>query len=325
MRALVCQKYGLPKELVLEEIPTPLPGPKEVLVSVKSAAINFPDTLIIQGRYQYKPELPFVPGSDLAGIVKVVGVEVKSLKPGDEVFGFVPHGAFAEEVIVSSAGCFLKPPQISFDIGASFMMAYGTSYNALKDRAQIKAGETLLVLGASGGVGLAAVELGKLMGAHVIAAASSKEKLEICKKYGAKELINYTEEDLKMKIKEVTMGKGVDVVYDPIGGDLAETALRGTAWEGRYLIVGFAGRSIPKIPLNLPLLKGCQVVGVFWGSFAMKNPKAHLQNTTELMKMYANSQLNPYIHRTYPLAEAPKALEEMINRKVSGKVIIHMN
>tara|TARA_B110000503_G_scaffold85765_1_gene130595 strand:- start:333 stop:1310 length:978 start_codon:yes stop_codon:yes gene_type:complete len=325
MRALVCQKYGLPKDLVLEEKPTPLPGPKEVLISVKSAAINFPDTLIIQGRYQYKPELPFVPGSDLAGIVKAVGVEVKSLNPGDEVFGFVPHGAFAEEVIVSSAGCFLKPPQMSFDIGASFMMAYGTSYHALKDRAQIKAGETLLVLGASGGVGLAAVELGKLMGAHVIAAASSKEKLEICKKYGAEELINYTEEDLKMKIKELTKGKGVDVVYDPIGGDLAETALRGTAWEGRYLIVGFATGSIPKIPLNLPLLKGCQVVGVFWGSFAMKNPKAQLKNTIELMEMYAKGDLNPYIHGTYPLAEAPKALEEIMNRKVSGKAIIHMN
>lgn len=325
MKALVCEKYGLPKDLKFMDSPSVSPKEKEVLVSIKSAAINFPDTLIIQGLYQFKPELPFTPGSDLSGIVKEVGEGVKHLKVGDEVFGFVAHGAFAEEAIVPASGCFLKPPNMDFDIAASFMMAYGTSYHALKDRAEIKAGETLLVLGASGGVGLAAVELGKLMGAKVIAAASSQSKLDICKQSGADEVINYNEEDLKARIKELTDGKGVDVVYDPVGGSLAEVALRGTAWKGRYLVVGFAAGDIPKIPLNLPLLKGCQIVGVFWGSFAMKDPKSNMQNTMVLMQMYAKGDLKPHIHGKYSLDDAPLALEEMMNRKVSGKVIINMN
>ena len=324
MRALVCESYGLPRDLVLREWSSPKPGPNEVVVSVRAAAVNFPDTLIIQGLYQFKPDLPFVPGSDLSGVVKEVGAKITHLKTGDEVFGFVANGAFAEEVLVSGLDYFLKPPQMSFEIGASFMMAYGTSYHALKDRARIRQGETLLVLGASGGVGLAAIELGKLMGARVIAAASTEGKLQLCKKQGADELINYTSEDLKARLKELIHGKGIDVIYDPVGGTLSEAALRGISWQGRYLVVGFAAGEIPKIPLNLPLLKGCQIVGVFWGSFVMKDPKSNLKNTIELMEMYAKGQLKPRIHATYVLEEATKALEEMMDRKVSGKAIINM-
>ncbi len=322
MKAIVCKQFGPPSSLVLEEIQSPSYKENEVLVSVRACGVNFPDTLIIQGLYQFKPELPFTPGSDIAGVVKEVGAGVTHLKPGDEVFGFVMHGGYAEEVIVPGNACFKKPPMMDFPIAASFMMAYGTSYHALKDRGNLKEGETLLVLGASGGVGLAAVELGKLMGAKVIAAASSDEKLELCQEYGADEVINYTSEDLKLRIKELTSGKGVDVVYDPVGGEYSEPSIRGMAWEGRYLVVGFAAGDIPKVPLNLALLKGCAIVGVFWGSFAMKTPKKNMQNTMELMKWYGAGKLKPYIHKIYPLNEASKALEAMMNREVRGKVVI---
>ncbi len=325
MKALVCEQYGLPNQLIVKDQPSLTPESNEVLVSVKAAAVNFPDTLIIQGLYQFKPELPFVPGSDLAGVVKAVGEGVTHVKVGDKVFGFVAHGAFAEEVLVSAGGCFLKPPKMSFPIAASFMMAYGTSYHALKDRARLKSGETLLVLGASGGVGLAAVELGKLMGARVIAAASSDEKIALCKKYGADETINYSIEDLKGQIKTLTEGRGVDVIYDPVGGSLSEVALRGMAWKGRFLVVGFASGEIPKIPLNLTLLKGCEIVGVFWGSFAMKESKASIHNTIELMEMYDKGQLNPHIHGTYSLDQAASALQEVIDRKVQGKIVVSMS
>ncbi len=321
MKAILCKELGPPSSLVLEDIPSPVPGKKEVLVQIKACSINFPDTLIIQGLYQFKPELPFSPGSDIAGVVKAVGEGVKHVKVGDEVFGLVSHGGFAEEVIVPANSCFPKPPMMDYKIAASFMMAYGTSHHALKDRAKLKEGETLLVLGASGGVGLAAVELGKIMGAKVIAAASTAEKLAVCKEKGADELINYTTEDLKKRVKELTNGKGADVVYDPVGGAYTEAALRATAWEGRFLIVGFPA-GIAKIPMNLPLLKGCQIVGVFWGSFAMRDPQRNMANTMELIQMYAKGQLKPHIHATYSLEDAPKALEEMMNRKVKGKVII---
>ena len=324
MKAILCKAYGLPSSLVLEDIESPKPKEKEVLVSLKACGVNFPDTLIIQGLYQFKPPLPFTPGSDIAGIVKEIGSEVKHLKVGDEVFGFVPYGGFAEEVIVPSNACFPKPPSMDFPTAASFLLAYGTSYHALKDRAQLKEGETLLVLGASGGVGLAAVELGKLMGAKVIAAASSDDKLALCKEYGADETINYETEDLKNRLKELTDGKGVDVVYDPVGGHYSEAALRSMAWEGRFLVVGFAAGEIPKIPLNLTLLKGCSIVGVFWGSFAMKTPKKNMVNTMELMQWYGEGKLKPHIHGIYPLAETSKALEEMMNRQVKGKVVIGM-
>ncbi|MFK7933197.1 MAG: NADPH:quinone oxidoreductase family protein [Saprospiraceae bacterium] len=321
MKAILCKELGTPDKLVLADVPSPQPKAKEVLVEIKACSVHFPDTLIIQGLYQFKPELPFSPGSDIAGVVKAVGEGVKHVKVGDDVFGLVAHGGFAEEVIVPAKSCFPKPPGMDYDIAASFMMAYGTSYHALKNRAKLKEGETLLVLGASGGVGLAAVELGKIMGAKVIAAASTDDKLAICKEKGADELINYTTEDLKKRIKELTDGKGADVVYDPVGGDYTEAALRATAWEGRFLIVGFPA-GIAKIPMNLPLLKGCQIVGVFWGSFAMRDPNANMMNTMELIQMYGKGQLKPHIHGHYALADAPKALEEMMDRKVKGKVII---
>lgn len=322
VKAIVCEKLGLPSDLVYKELDNLTPGPKEVVVEVKACSVNFPDTLIIQGKYQFKPELPFIPGSDIAGTIKEIGSEVKHLALGDEVFGFVPHGGFASEVVAHSKQIFPKLPGMDFPIAASFMLAYGTSYHALKDRAKLKEGETLVVLGASGGVGLAAVQLGKIMGAKVIAAASTADKLALCKKYGADELINYNEEDLKTKIKELTDGKGADVVYDPVGGDYSEAALRATAWEGRFLVVGFAAGQIPKIPLNLTLLKGCQIVGVFWGSFAQRQAKDNLQNSMELMQMFNEGKIKPHIHKIYPLEETPNALEEMMNRKVKGKLII---
>ncbi len=321
MKAMLCKELGHPSKLVLEEVPSPVPGKKEVLVSIKACSVNFPDTLVVQGLYQFKPELPFSPGSDIAGVVKAVGEGVKHVKVGDDVFGLVSNGGFAEEVVVPAHSVFPKPPMMDYKIAASFMMAYGTSYHALKDRADLKEGETLLVLGASGGVGLAAVELGKLMGAKVIAAASTQEKLDICKKYGADEVINYKEEDLKKRVKELTGGKGANVVYDPVGGDYTEAALRATAWEGRFLIVGFPA-GIAKIPMNLPLLKGCQIVGVFWGSFATKDPNANMKNTMDLITYFGKGQLKPHIHGTYTLENSRQALIDMMDRKVMGKIII---
>ena len=324
MKAIQCKAFGPPSSLVLEEVANLKPKAKEVLVEVKACGLNFPDTLIIQGLYQFKPELPFTPGSDVAGIVKEVGEGVSHLKVGQEVFGFVAHGGLAEEVIVPSNACFPKPPQMDFPTAASFLMAYGTSYHALKDRGCLLEGETLLVLGASGGVGLAAVELGKLMGAKVIAAASTDDKLALSKEYGANKTINYTTQDLKAKIKELTEGKGVDVIYDPVGGTYSEAAFRGIARNGRYLVVGFAAGDIPKIPLNLPLLKEAAIVGVFWGAFAMKNSKDNMQNTMTLMKWHAEGKLKPHIHAIYDLADTSKALEEMTDRKVKGKLIVQI-
>ncbi len=322
MKAIRCKKYGPPSSLVYEEVADMQPNAKEVLVSVRACGLNFPDTLIIQGLYQFKPELPFTPGSDLAGVVKAVGEGVSHVKVGQEVFGFAAHGALAEEVIVPANACFSKPPQMDFPTAASFLMAYGTSYHALKDRGNLSKGETLLVLGASGGVGLAAVELGKLMGARVLAAASTDDKLALCKEYGADATINYTTQDLKTTIKELTDGKGADVVYDPVGGTYSEAALRAVGRNGRFLVVGFAAGDIPKIPLNLPLLKEAAIVGVFWGAFAMKNSKENMQNTMTLMQWHAEGKLKPHIHAMYDLKDTDKALEEMINRKVKGKLIV---
>ncbi|MFK8105183.1 MAG: NADPH:quinone oxidoreductase family protein [Saprospiraceae bacterium] len=324
MKAILCQSYGPPENLILAEIDAPQPAKNEVLVQVKAAAVNFADTLIIQGLYQFKPELPFTPGSDVAGIVLAIGEGVKHLKVGDEVFGLVSHGAFAEQVLLPAKQCFPKLPNMDFAVAASFMMAYGTSYYALKDRAKLKAGETLLVLGASGGVGLAAVQLGKLMGAKVIAAASTDEKLALCKSYGASEVINYQTEDLKTRVKALTDGKGADVIYDPVGAHFSEAALRAIAWEGRFLVVGFAAGDIPKIPLNLALLKGCQIVGVFWGAFAMKAPALNLQNTLELAQFFTEGKIKPHIHARHTLAETPEAIASLMRREVKGKVVIEL-
>lgn len=321
MKAVLCKELGPPSNLVVEDITLPSPGPKEVRVQVKACSVNYPDTLMIQGLYQFRPELPFSPGGDFAGIVTEVGAEVKHLKSGDEVFGASSIGCFAEEANVPSNMVFPKPPSMDFKTAASFMMAYGTSYHALKDRARLKEGETLAILGASGGVGMAALELGKLMGAKVIACASTDEKLELCKKLGADEVVNYTTENLKERIKELTGGKGADVVYDPVGGDYTEAALRATAWEGRFLIIGFPA-GIAKIPMNLPLLKGCEIVGVFWGKYAQTSPGENMKNTMEMIKWHGEGKLKPHIDREYSLDEAHQALDDMMNRRVKGKVVV---
>ena len=322
MKAILCRAYGLPDTLTLETIPSPVPGAGQVLIDVKACSLNFPDTLTIRNMYQFKPLLPFSPGSEAAGVVRAVGEGVNHLKPGDRVFTFGSHGGLAEELVSDARVTVPIPDEMDFVTGASTMYAYGTSYHALKDRAGLKPGETLLVLGAAGGVGLAAVELGKLMGATVIAGASTDEKLAVCAEKGATHLINYTTEDLRERIKEITGGKGVDVVYDPVGDKWAEPAIRSMAWRGRYLVVGFAGGEIPKIPLNLALLKGCAITGVFWGMFTQKEPTLSLKNMQEIAMYVMQGKLAPHIHKLYSLADAPQALTDMMNRRVIGKAVV---
>lgn len=322
MKAVLCKEYGLPEDLVVEEVESPRAGRGEVVIKVKACGVSFPDTLIIQGKYQFKPPMPFSPGGELAGIVQEVGSGVEHIKPGDHVIAFTGWGGYAQEVVTEASRIIAMPANMDFATAAIFIMTYGTSHYALKDRAHLKAGETLLVLGAAGGVGLAAVELGKVMGARVIAAASSDEKLAICQRYGADEVINYSTEDLKDRIKELTGGNGVDVIYDPVGGKYAEPALRGMAWEGRYLVVGFADGEIPRIPLNLTLLKGCSIVGVFWGSFTARDPERNQQHLQELLSWYSSDKIKPFISATYTLEEAPQALRAMMERKVKGKVAL---
>ena len=324
MKAIVCSKFGTPDTLKYQEIKILNPKEGEILITVKACSVNFPDTLIIQGKYQFKPEFPFSPGSDVAGIIEKVGENVKHFKVGDAVVGFIPFGGFAEKAIVKAIDCFPKPRGMSMVNASAFLLAYGTSYHALKDRANLQKGETILILGASGGVGLTALELAKLMGAKVIAAASSQEKLNLCKEFGADEVINYTEENLKDRVKELTNGKGVDVIYDPVGGAFSELALRAIAWKGRHLVVGFANGEIPKIPINLTLLKGASIVGVFWGAFAQKEPKKSLENIQQLLTWFVKGEVKPHIDKTYSLKEAPKALEYMMQRKVKGKIVIDM-
>ena len=324
MKAIVCSKFGTPDTLKYQEIKIPNPKEGEILITVKACSVNFPDTLIIQGKYQFKPEFPFSPGSDVAGIIEKVGENVKHFKVGDAVVGFIPFGGFAEKAILKAIDCFPKPRGMSMVNASAFLLAYGTSYHALKDRANLQKGETILILGASGGVGLTALELAKLMGAKVIAAASSQEKLNLCKEFGADEVINYTEENLKDRVKELTNGKGVDVIYDPVGGAFSELALRAIAWRGRHLVVGFANGEIPKIPINLTLLKGASIVGVFWGAFAQKEPKKSLENIQQLLTWFVKGEVKPHIDKTYSLEDAPKALEDMMQRKVKGKIVIDM-
>lgn len=324
MKAIVCNEFGLPSSLEFTEIENPIPNKDEVLMAVKACSVNFPDTLIIQGKYQFKPNFPFSPGSDVAGVIESVGENVKHLKVGDEVVGFIPFGGFAEKAIVKAKDCFPKPEGMSLVNASAFLLAYGTSYHALKDRANLQKGETILILGASGGVGLTAIELAKLIGAKVIAAASSDDKLKLCKEFGADELINYTKENLKEKTKALTNGKGVDVIYDPVGGDFSELALRAIAWNGRHLVIGFANGGIPKIPTNLALLKGASIVGVFWGAFAQREPKKSLENIKRLLNWFGQGKLKPHIDEIYSLENAPKALEAMMQRKTKGKIVIDM-
>ncbi len=324
IKAIICKEFGLPNTLVLEEIQSQAPQPDEVLIKVAACGVNFPDLLIIQNKYQFKPNLPFSPGGEVSGIIEAVGEKVTRLKMGDRVVALCGWGGFAEQVIAKANRVFPMPSELDFINGACTLYTYGTSYHALKDRAQLQPGETLLVLGAAGGVGLAAVELGKVMGATVIAAASSKEKLEACGEKGANHLINYTEEDLRVRLKEITNDKWVDVVYDAIGGKLSEQALRSMAWKGRYLVVGFATGEIPQFPANLPLLRGCSIMGVFWGSFAEREPQQSQQNFSELVTMIKSGKIKQHIHKIYSLSEAPQALEDLLNRKVIGKAIVNI-
>ena len=323
MRALLCEAHGPPENLVLRDVPTPSPGPKQVVVDVRACSVNFPDTLIIRDLYQFKPDLPFSPGSDIAGVVSAVGEDVQHIGIGDEVFGMVNWGGFAEQVVAPASQVFPKPPNMDFETASAFMMVYATSYHALKDRADLQQGESLLVLGAAGGVGLTAVELGAKMGAHVIAAASTQQKRELCLAYGASDVIDYSDPaTLKDAVKSLTNGSGVDVVYDPVGGPYSEPALRATAWKGRFLVVGFAAGDIPKIPLNLALLKGCQICGVFWGRFAAEEAAKNMANSMQLVQWLREGELKPHIDRVYSLEQAPAALRDMMERRVLGKVVV---
>ncbi|MPR34126.1 NADPH:quinone oxidoreductase family protein [Salmonirosea aquatica] len=322
MKALLCTQFGSPENLILTEVPSPTPGKGQVLITVKACGVNFPDTLIIQNKYQFKPPLPFSPGGEVSGMVKEVGEGVKHLNVGDTVLSLTGWGGFAEEVVADATTTLPIPAGMDFVTAASVMYTYGTSYHALKNRAQLLAGETLLVLGAAGGVGLAAVQLGVLMGAHVIAAASSDEKLAVCRKMGAKATINYATEDLRETMKELTEGNGAHVIYDPVGDRYTEPALRSIAWKGRYLVVGFAGGEIPKVPLNLVLLKGCQLVGVFWGAFAKNEPRESQKNFQELLTWITQGKLQQHLYKTYPLADAAQALRDMMDRKVVGKAVV---
>ncbi|RBW48398.1 NADPH:quinone oxidoreductase family protein [Marinobacter sp. F3R11] len=322
MKAILCKEYGPAETLVIEDVPSPEAKEHDVKVRVKAAGLNFPDTLIIENKYQIKPARPFSPGGEMAGEVVAVGDKVTRFKVGDRVAGLTGYGSFAEEVIVPERNLLPVPDGMSDEKAAAFTMVYGTSYYALKQRADIKPGETLLVLGASGGVGLATVELGKAMGARVIAAASSAEKLAVARAAGADELINYSEEPLKDAVKRLTDNKGVDVIYDPVGGDFTEQALRAMAWNGRHLIVGFAAGDIPRIPANLTLLKGCSVVGVFWGSFTRNEPEASAQNMMELMKLYNEGKIDPVISEVFEFEDYVKALGALTGRRATGKVVL---
>ncbi|MBE0550087.1 MAG: NADPH:quinone oxidoreductase family protein [Rubrivivax sp.] len=322
MRAVLCKAYGPPESLVVEERPTPAPGPGQARVAVHACGVNFPDTLIIQGNYQFKPELPFSPGGEVAGVIQALGEGVTGFAVGDRVIAATTWGGYAEEVVAEAPRLIPMPATMDFRTAAAFTLTYGTSHHALKDRAQLRPGETLLVLGAAGGVGLAAVELGKAMGARVIAAASSDDKLALCTAHGADATINYQTEDLRARIKALTGGRGIDVVYDPVGGDLSEPALRSMAWNGRFLVVGFAAGRIPSLPLNLPLLKGCAIVGVFWGAFTRHEPARNAANLQELLQWWQQGRLRPHVSAVYPLERAADALNDLLQRRVQGKAVL---
>jgi len=322
MKAVLCTQFGGPEALEVADIESPVAGPGEVVVAVRAAGLNFFDTLIIQNKYQFKPDLPFSPGAEIAGEVTSLGDGVEGIQVGDRVMAYSVWGGVRAEIAISQEAVIAMPDGLDFVTAAGLIVTYGTSLHALKDRADLQPGETLAVLGASGGVGQAAVEIGKAMGARVIACASSDDKLEFCRTLGADETLNYTDEDLKTRLKELTDGKGVDVIYDPVGADLAEPALRAIGWNGRFLVVGFAGGGIPKIPLNLALLKGCQIVGVFWGDHLVREPDRHRANMAQLLDWVVNGKIKPHIHKVYPLAETADALLSIARREVRGKVIV---
>jgi len=321
MRAVRCHELIGPKGLRVDELDAPKPGTHDVLIETRAAGVNFPEVLLSYGKYQFKPQPPFIPGGEVAGVVREVGAAVTSVKPGDRVAATMMNGAFAEQVVVPELAAVKLPDAVSFEIGAATLLTYLTTWHALVDRAHLRAGESLLVLGAAGGVGVAAVQLGKMLGAKVIAAASTDEKLAFAKAQGASEGINYAKEDLKERAKALS-GAGVDVVYDPVGGPYAEQALRAIAWEGRFLVVGFAHGDIPKIPLNLTLLKGCQIVGVFWGQFAMREPERNRANGVKIFEAIADGKLAPHVDKVFSFADATLALERMERREVLGKLVL---
>jgi NADPH2:quinone reductase len=322
MRAVRCHDHSGPSGLRIDELPEPVPGAGEVLVDVRAAGVNFPDVLLTYGKYQFKPNLPFSPGGEAAGVVTSVGAGVSSVAPGDRVAVSLLSGAFAERIVAPEMALMKLPDEVTFEVGAATLLTYATTLYALVDRAALQKDETLLVLGAAGGVGTAAIELGKLLGARVIAAASSDEKIAFCKEHGADEGINYAREDLKERTKALTGGAGANVICDPVGGAYSEQALRAIAWEGRYLVVGFAAGDIPKIPLNLVLLKSCQIVGVFWGAFAMRDPAKNRANAARILRWVAEGKLRPHIDATLPFARAQEALERMARRDVKGKLVL---
>ncbi|MGA9334884.1 MAG: NADPH:quinone oxidoreductase family protein [Rudaea sp.] len=325
MKAVICESWGPPSSLQLRDLPSPVPGPKQVLIRTRVAAVNFPDALIVAGKYQFKPDFPFSPGGELSGEIIAVGDEVQRLAVGDKVVALMPFGAYAQQVAIDATNVVPLPADISdadLELAGSFVVTYATSLHALKDRALAQAGETLLVLGAGGGVGLAAVEIGKLLGMRVIAAASSAAKLDAARERGADECINYSEEDLRERIKTLTDKRGVDVVYDPVGGEFTEPALRSVGWRGRYLVVGFAAGEIPKIPINLLLLKGSSLIGVFWGEFVKREAALHVQNMQQLFAWLQRRKIHPLISQRYPLARAAQALEALLTRKAIGKLVV---
>lgn len=325
MRAILCKSYGPPESLELEEVDDPVAGSGQAVVDVAACAVNFPDVLVIQGQYQFKPAMPFSPGAEIAGVVSEVGKDVEGLSVGDKVLASPGFGGLAEKVAVRADSCTPIPDGIDFAHASAFMYAYGTSQYALVNRAAIQPGENLVILGAAGGVGLAAVELGVLLDANVIAAASTDEKLELCREYGASSTINYEEEDLKQRMRELTGGQGADVVYDAVGGPYSEPAMRSMAWNGRFLVIGFAAGDIPKIPLNLLLLKGCQAVGVFWGAFVAREPEQNQANLEQLIEWWRSGKLRPHVSETFPLEKAGKAIRLLADRKALGKVVVKVS
>jgi NADPH:quinone reductase len=331
MKALLCTAYGPPETLVLSEVPNPKAGPGQIVVTVKACGINFPDVLVIENKYQFKPPLPFAPGGEISGIVKQLGEGVTRFKPGDKVICSVGMGGLQEELVADPNRCIPMPAGMDFETAAGLVLTYGTSHYALKDRARLKAGENLVVLGAAGGVGLAAVEIGKVMGARVIAGASSQEKVDLAKKHGADDGFVYPtgklsrdqQKELSETIKKLTAGQGADVLYDPVGGDYAEPAVRAMNWEGRYLVIGFTA-GIPSVPLNLTLLKSCDIQGVFWGAFTARNPKRNQEHLAELARWVAEGKIKPHVSAKFPLARGGEAIRMLADRKAQGKVIVTM-
>jgi len=324
VKAVLCKTHGPPENLVLEEVDAPRPGPGEVLLDVHACALNFPDVLMIQGKYQSQPPMPFSPGGEVAGVVAAVGPGVERVAVGDRVFGGTGFGGFAEQVVMKERALRPVPEGMSLQQASGISTTYGTSYYALKQRGNLQPGETLLVLGAAGGVGLAAVELGRAMGARVIAAASSAEKLEVAKRAGADDLIDYSDGELKDKVKALTDGKGADVIYDPVGGALFDQCMRSINWYGRVLVIGFAAGDIPKVPINLILLKSCQVVGVFYGAWSARRPEEAAANFRDILELHRQGSIDPLVGAEYPLSEYAAALRCLMERRAIGKVVVNV-